>query len=85
VTSGPGATARGVYTMPGSAFLHGEPYGPDTGILEALPERGGLEMLVVFLPASQIWIELGIDSSQRLWTETIVDPGHLIERTFSYP
>ncbi len=85
VTSGPGAIARGVYTMPGSAFLHGEPYGPNTGLLEALPERDGLKMLVVFLPGSQIWIELGIDSSQRLQTETIVDPGHLIERSFSYP
>ncbi len=85
VTSGLGATARGLYTMPGSAFLHGEPYGPDTGVLEALPERDGLKMLVVFLPGSQIWVELSIDASQRLGAETIVDPGHLIERTFSYP
>jgi len=85
VTSGLGATARGLYTMPGSAFLHGEPYGPNTGVLEALPERDGLKMLVVFLPGSQIWVELSIDASQRLRAETIVDPGHLIERSFSYP
>jgi len=85
VTSGPGATARGVYAMPGSGFLHGEPYGPDTGILEALPERDGLKMLVIFLPGSQIWVQLSIDTSQRLRAETIVDPGHLIERSFSYP
>jgi copper transport protein len=85
VTSGPGATAHGLYTMAGSAFLHGEPYGPDTGILEALPERDGLKMLVVFFPGSQIWVQLFIDTSQRLRAETIVDPGHLIERSFSYP
>lgn len=85
VTSGPGATARGVYTMAGSTFLHGEPYGPDTGFLEALPERDGLKMLVVFLPGSQIWVQLSIDTSQRLRAETIIDPGHLIVRSFSYP
>jgi len=85
VTSGPGATGQGVYTMPGSTFLQGEPYGPDTGILEALPERDGLQMLVVFLPGSQIWVQLSIDTSPRLRAETIVDPGHLIERSFSYP
>ncbi len=76
VTSGPGATGQGVYTMPGSTFLHGEPYGPNAGVLEALPERDGLKMLVVFLPGSQIWVELSIDASQRLRAETIVDPGH---------
>jgi len=85
VTSGPGAIARGVYTMAGSTFLHGEPYGPDAGILEALPARAGLKVLVVFLPGSQIWVQLSIDTSQRLRAETIVDPGHLIERSFSYP
>jgi copper transport protein len=85
VTSGPGATGHGVYTMPGSTFLQGEPYGADTGILEALPEREGLKTLVVFLPGSQIWVQLSIDKSQRLRAETIVDPGHLIERSFSYP
>ena len=85
VTSGPGATGQGVYTMPGSIFLHAEPYGADTGILEALPERDGLKRLVVVLPGSQIWVQLSIDSSQRLRAETIVDPGHLIERSFSCP
>jgi len=85
VTSGPGATAAGVYPMPGSTFLEGEPYGPDTGSLETLPERDGLRVLVVFLPASQIWVQLSIDATERLRAETIVDPGHLIERTFSYP
>ncbi len=85
VTSGPAATGHGHYPISGSTFLHGEPYGPDTGILEALPERDGLKMLVVFLPGSQIWVRLSIDASQRLRAETIVDPGHLIERSFSYP
>jgi copper transport protein len=85
VTSGPGATGQGVYPIAGSTFLQGEPYGPDTGILEALPERNGLKVLVIFLPGSLIWVQLSVDTSQRVRAETIVDPGHLIERSFSYP
>jgi len=85
VTSGPGAMAHHVVTIPGSTFLANEPYGADTGQLEALPDRDGLNVLVVYLPGSQIWVELSSDADQRLRAETIVDPGHLIERTFSYP
>jgi len=85
VTSGPGATGHHVATLPGSTFLANEPYAADTGTLEALPDRDGLKVLVVYLPGSQIWVELSSDADLRLRAETIVDPGHLIERTFSYP
>ena len=85
VTSGPGAMAHNVVTIAGSTFLANEPYGVDTGQLEALPDRDGLKVLVVYLPGSQIWVQLSSDADHRLRAETIVDPGHLIERTLSYP
>ena len=85
VTSGPGAMAHNVVTIAGSTFLANEPYGVDTGQLEALPDRDGLKVLVVYLPGSQIWVQLSSDAEYRLRAETIVDPGHLIERTLSYP
>ena len=44
----------------------------------------GLTDIELSLPGSQLWQQLTIDETGRLRHEVIVDPGHLIERTFSY-
>jgi len=85
VSTGPGATAQGIYNLTGSAFLAGEPYSATTVGFEGQPPQDGLRQLVLYLPGSKIWVRLAIDSRDRLASETIVDPGNLIERTFRYP
>jgi copper transport protein len=85
VSSGPNSSAHGSSQLSGSTFIEGEPYAPDTSDVHQLPPTPGLTNLVVYLPGSHIWVRLAIDGQHLLRQEVIVDPGHFIQRTFSYP
>jgi len=85
VSSGPNSSAYGTSQLSGSTFIEGEPYAPNTNDVHQLPSSAGLTTLVVYLPGSQIWVRLAIDGQHLLRQEVIVDPGHFIQRTFSYP
>ena len=86
VSSGPGMTGGDhVIPLAGAQFVELEPYGGGgaTDVRE-LGSDGGDRVLTFFLPGSALWFRLELDSQDRLSKETIVDAGHLIERSFSY-
>jgi len=85
VTSGPGASSQHAFRLPGRSFTASEPYTARVTDVRSLPTSHGLTQLVLYLPGSNIWGHLWIDARHRLHREVIVTPGHLIERTFSYP
>lgn len=85
VSSGPGM-ASGPYpiTLAGASFIERELYvasGADD--VRLLPGDAEPRSLVLFLPSSWMWYQLWFDANYRLQREVIVNPGHLIERTFS--
>ena len=45
----------------------------------------GSSNVTMVVPASYVWYSLETDGSDRLQSEVIVSPGHLIERRFQYP
>ncbi len=87
VSSGPGMTGP-TYTLrdSGAEFVARELYaaGGATDI-HPVPPRVGDAALTLYLPGSTIWFRLELDERDRIVAETIVSPGHLIERTFRYP
>jgi copper transport protein len=86
-TSGPGMTGEAhTFRQSGEEFARRELYaaGGATDI-HPLPPRSGAAALTLYLPGSSIWFRLELDERDRIVAETIVSPGHLIERTFSYP
>jgi copper transport protein len=86
-TSGPGMTGEAhVFRRSGEEFARNELYaaGGATDI-HPVPPRQGEGALTLYLPGSSIWFRLELDERDRIVAETIVSPGHLIERTFSYP
>lgn len=87
VTSGPGMSGDAhTFRDSGEEFLARELYatGGATDV-HPVPPRVGAAALTLYLPGSSIWFRLELDERDRIVAETIVSPGHLIERTFSYP
>jgi len=85
VTSGPHASTQSVSHSMGRLLLSSEPYGARVSDVRDLPRGGGPLQLAIYLPGSHIWVHLWLDARRRYQRETIVAPGFLIERTFSYP
>ena len=81
VISGPGAASSDSGTQSGARFMASEPYGPQTADVRPLPDGS----LVIWEPGSWIWARLWLDPQHRIRREVVVDPGHLIQRTFTYP
>ncbi len=81
VVSGPGAASRDSGAQSGARFMASEPYGPQTADVRPLP--GG--SLVIWEPDSWIWVRVWLDPQRRIRREVVIDPGHLIQRTFTYP
>ena len=46
---------------------------------------GSTERLSVYVPGSQFYAELELDDQDRIVSARMVDPGHLITRTITYP
>lgn len=85
VSSGPGASAQDDASMSGPQFISQELYAAGGAVdVQHLPAPPGQTRLTLFLPGSSIWYLLDADAQGRLLKETIVSPGHLIERTFTY-
>lgn len=84
VSSGPGmATTTGVKT--GEQFMAQEPYAAGgASDIRPLPAPPGVQRLSLSIPASSLWFALEIDDQGRLQRQTMVNPGHVIERTFTY-
>jgi copper transport protein len=85
VTSGPGSgTPAGTYQLSGRQFMETEEFGGGGVDVRVLGREDGLTELAFALPGSSIWYRMWIDRRYRLRREQILDPGHLIRRTFSY-
>jgi len=80
------ALGRGLahqFTLSGSRFLGTEPY--EAGIAPVTVRAPGQLRLLLGYPAQNIWAQLTIGAGDRIIAETLVDPDHLITRTFAYP
>jgi copper transport protein len=85
VTSGPGTGGQYRIETTGPKFIATEPFaGGGVTDVRPLPSESGRRRLTLYLPGSSIWFLLVIDRQGRLRRETAVDPGHLIQRTFTY-
>lgn len=85
VTSGPGSgTPPATYELTGRQFMQTEEFAGGGVDVRALGRQNGLTDLAFALPGSSIWYRMWIDDKYRLRREQILDPGHLIRRTFSY-
>jgi len=81
---GPG-TARQI-PVSGSRFLGTEPY--KTGVAPVTVQAAGTgrqTRLLVGYPAQGIWAQLTLGAGDKVMAETLVDPYHLITRSFAYP
>lgn len=83
-SSSPGASFVHTFRISGSQFVAAEPYAAHVPGIRPLPSQGGLRQDILYLSGSEIWVHLWIDDQDHIRREVIVDPGHLIERTFSY-
>ena len=87
VSSGPDATfSTGRFRMTNPFFITEEVYanGGATDVRLLPGSEPGITEIVLFLPGSFMWYKLSVDDRNRLVRELIVNPGHRIERTFSY-
>ena len=85
VDSGPGSVVTPyTFAIDGDGFVDLQPYA--AGNLEQVLFRPGrTDRLTLYLPGSQIFGELELDGSNRITTERLVTPGHVITRQFEYP
>jgi len=87
VSSGPGSvTNPNQFPLSGSDFIDLEAFGGAAGAADVhlLPPQADRRLLTFFLPGSAIWFEVELDALDRISHETIVDPGHVIDRSFTY-
>jgi copper transport protein len=86
VSSGASSVASPTpYRLSGRDYLATEPFGRGAADVREVAREGELTVLAFALPGSSIWYRLWLDRSLRVRRELIVDPGHLIQRSFSYP
>lgn len=86
VTSGPGSSGGDhIFPIGGEQFIDGEPYaGGGATDVRLLQTDADHRVMTAFLPGSALWFRFELDSHDRITHETIVDPGHQIERRFTY-
>lgn len=86
VSSGLGGASESTVVLTGKQFASQELYAPDGATdVRRFPSAPGTRTIPAYLPGSSIWFRLVIDGEDRLRHETIVSPGHQIERSFGYP
>jgi len=85
-SSGPHANAPPTtFRGDGQSFIAGEPWSSGALDVRPLDPRPPYRRLAFALPGSDIWVRVSIDDRDRLRSETMVTPGHLLQRTFTYP
>ena len=73
------------FSLTGDQFVDQETYAAGgASDVRPVPAPAGTRALTMYISGSAIWYYLEIDPQDRLVRERIVDPGHLIERTFRY-
>lgn len=85
VGSGPGSlVGPAVFRISGRQLIEAEPYAAGN-VEEVRVMVGSTDRLSVYVPGSQFYAELELDDQDRIVSARMVDPGHLIARTITYP
>ena len=85
VDSGPGSlVGPAVFGISGRRLIEAEPYAAGN-VEEVRVMVGSTERLSVYVPGSQLYAELELDDRDRIVSARMVDSGHLITRTITYP
>ena len=83
----PAMPGTGAHTLAltGADFMKDEVYAAGgASDIRLVPRPTGERALTLYISGSAMWYQFEIDAQNRLRQETIVTPGHLIERTFQY-
>lgn len=84
VTPSANGASTTTVSLTGQAFVAQEIYAAGgASDVRPIPAPAGYQALTLFIAGSNIWYRLEFDAHDRLQEETIVDPGHVIDRTFT--
>lgn len=75
----------GTLQIDGAGFMSAEPYAGGADDVTQTDGSDGLTVVSFYVPGSTIWGRVWVDSSRRIQREVLIDPGHRIERTMTYP
>lgn len=85
VSSGPTATTGpGDLTVSGADYIEASPFNAGADDIHQQPNEDGLQVITFAVTGTGTWHKLWIDESGRIRRETLVDPGHRIDRILSY-
>lgn len=84
VASGPGAEGSTTASVTGEQFVELMPYAAGEAA-EVRPLPDGRPGLTVALPATPMWVTVWLDDQGRVREQLIVNPGHEIRHTVTYP
>ena len=86
ISSGPDATfGPGDLTTTGDDYISSSPFSNGADDIYQLPTDGALTVIAFIVTGTGTWHQLWIDDLHRIRRETLVDPGHRIDRTITYP
>ena len=86
ISSGPDATfGPGDLTTTGADYISSSPFSNGADDIHQLPADDGMTVIAFIVTGTGTWHQLWIDNLHRIRRETLVDPGHRIDRTITYP
>lgn len=86
VTSGPGSTTGpGDLSVSGADYIDASPFKAGADDVHQQTDENSLRVITFVVSGTGTWHELWIDDGNRILRETLVDPGHRIDRTITYP
>lgn len=85
VTSGFGVVVPHMSRRTGQEFLFGQPWAEGGATDAAVLEQGGQRTLLFALPALGYHFAMRLDAADRIVSERIVTPNHLLTREYRYP
>lgn len=85
VSSGPAATlAPGDLATTGDDYIAASPFSNGADDVHELAAEDESTVIAFIVSGTGTWHQLSIDDQHRIRTETLVDPGHRIDRTITY-
>lgn len=85
VSSGPAnTTGPGDLTVSGADYIDASPFKAGADDVHQQSDDGGLRVITFAVSGTGTWHELWIDDTNRIRRETLVDPGHRIDRNITY-
>ncbi|MEO7397443.1 MAG: copper resistance protein CopC [Ilumatobacteraceae bacterium] len=85
ISSGPDATfGPGDLITNGDDYISSSPFSNGADDIYQLPAEDGLTVIAFIVTGTGTWHQLWIDDMYRIRRETLVDPGHRIDRTITY-